>query len=283
MRFPLNARIRTEERCRRRGFTLIELLVVVAIIAMLISILLPALSKARNKAKDSVDCSNLHQLGLATLYYVDDNDDRLPYILGSRTADDDTPTNAPFYQYHQIFNFWPYMKDLDIFICPRARGENSVKRYDHEEDDRASYYTVLKADDLYIAAYQGRWWPAIDPTEYPGPEVDPLYTEYWFNDWGAGAGGGRIPQISGNSISKIPLPQFAVIMCDGVWETVNPRHDGGGHFLFLDGHVDHVGRLSYLDPEGATTDHTPKDYDAFGNRPFYAWGLTREGFDALPN
>ena len=55
------------------SFTLIELLVVIAIIAILAAMLLPALSAARERARSSNCLSNLKNLGLAGLMYMDAN------------------------------------------------------------------------------------------------------------------------------------------------------------------------------------------------------------------
>jgi len=66
----------------RRGFTLIELLVVIAIIAILAALLFPVFSQARAKARQAHCLSNMHQISIAILQYVQDYDEQFPCGLG---------------------------------------------------------------------------------------------------------------------------------------------------------------------------------------------------------
>ncbi|MHC4064950.1 MAG: type II secretion system protein [Planctomycetota bacterium] len=273
--------------CRQVAFTLVELLVVVSIIALLIAILLPSLKRARSQAKDTVGKSNLHQLGLGIQYYASDNTDRIPWIKGSPGPGDPTPTNFPFFQYHQILHMHRYLKDLQIYVCPRARegpsggrpgglrGPKSVKGYREGNEignkpGPISYYTVLKSDDLFLERH-GELFPAINLFEVP-EKIEHLYTEYWLNDWNEGAGDGTIPSISGNKITRIPHANYAVMMSDAIdW---NPRHSGGtSNFLFVDAHVEAIREHNYFDPRGRANYEDARDKDAFGNRPYWCWGL----------
>jgi len=75
---------------RRRGtpgFTLVELLVVIGIIALLISILLPSLNRARREANTIKCSSNMRQIALAMLTYINDNKGRFPPTLVSPSKD----------------------------------------------------------------------------------------------------------------------------------------------------------------------------------------------------
>ena len=60
------------------GFTLIELLVVIAIISLLVSILLPSLERARALAERVVCMTNVKQIALGFVFYVEDNEGFLP-------------------------------------------------------------------------------------------------------------------------------------------------------------------------------------------------------------
>jgi prepilin-type N-terminal cleavage/methylation domain-containing protein len=65
---------------RKPAFTLIELLVVIAIIAILAAILFPVVAQARDRARMSACMSNMRQIGMALMQYVQDFDETYPYI-----------------------------------------------------------------------------------------------------------------------------------------------------------------------------------------------------------
>src|SRR4030081_1131036 len=75
---PKGSALMRQSRCGRQGFTLIELLVVIAIIAILAAILFPVFAHAREKARQTSCLSNLRQLSMAYLIYLQDNDEVFP-------------------------------------------------------------------------------------------------------------------------------------------------------------------------------------------------------------
>ena len=71
---------------KARGFTLIELLVVIAIIAILAAILFPVFARAREKARSTTCLSNVKQISLGALMYINDYDETMP--MGRYAAPD---------------------------------------------------------------------------------------------------------------------------------------------------------------------------------------------------
>ena len=93
---------------KRKAFTLIELLVVIAIIAILAAILFPVFARARENARRSSCASNLKQIGLGIMQYMQDSDGIYPVQLETN------PT--VYWQY----NVAPYLKSTQIYSCPSA-------------------------------------------------------------------------------------------------------------------------------------------------------------------
>jgi len=101
----------------RRGFTLIELLVVIAIIAILAAILFPVFARARAKARQASCTSNVKQMMLGLMMYVQDYDEKFMYWTTG--IGDANPSSMAWWA-----SVYPYIKNTGVYCCPEANTSN---------------------------------------------------------------------------------------------------------------------------------------------------------------
>lgn len=130
------------------AFTLIELLIVIAIIAILAAILFPVFARARENARRSSCQSNLKQIGIGLLQYIQDFDETLPRHAFGPSGDTAT-SNATNYKWMDAI--FPYVKSEQIFNCPSDSNRSAY--YQQQTGNYGSYginaYGVLDHNPTY--------------------------------------------------------------------------------------------------------------------------------------
>jgi len=215
---------------KRKGFTLIELLVVIAIIAILAAILFPVFAQAREKARAASCLSNMKQIGLAQLMYVQDYDEAFPAVYNDHIVD-----NGVSKRFIWADAIRPYIKSRDIFKCPTG----SPAQIDLTPNDPNSNYP---ADNVQGTRYQmnmvdGWHWPEGTGSNYPmvlakskHPAETAMVQESsnaWWNHW----------HNSNAAWCRTGTAGTDIYLLGVLGETTYPRHSGGTNIIFMDGHA----------------------------------------------
>jgi prepilin-type N-terminal cleavage/methylation domain-containing protein/prepilin-type processing-associated H-X9-DG protein len=178
---------------KKKGFTLIELLVVIAIIAILAAILFPVFAQAREKARQTSCLSNLKQIGLAELQYVQDYDER---FSGSYQ-------NGPNGRVYYPELVYPYTKNAQIFFCPDS---TEADRFNDDASNRQC------TNPNTWSPIPGNTYGANTCNNYGyGP------TDYPYNslDWGNNNFGNQINDQASNKMSVVDQPAQTLLLMDG--------------------------------------------------------------------
>lgn len=217
----------------KNAFTLIELLVVIAIISILAAILFPVFARARESARRASCLSNLKQVGLGVMMYVQDYDERYPAaVQGPMGGPYQTQTKAGWPGVRFAVNgtghlvswmdmIFPYVKNVQLFVCPSQPDTSS--------DSGLSWRTVNAASYTLNGAFSG-----YDNDRY----ARPYNTRNLGNMMAAVQRPSGVIMISEclDAYNNQAVAASYISGPGGVLEYVTPHFDGT-NVTFADGHV----------------------------------------------
>jgi prepilin-type N-terminal cleavage/methylation domain-containing protein/prepilin-type processing-associated H-X9-DG protein len=233
----------------RRAFTLVELLVVIAIVGVLAAILFPVFATAREKAR-ATDClSNLKQLGMATMLYVQDYDEQFVnvvedhegYAFSPLWPQNDYPMPGGgvygWYTIKAIVGVMPgvvtdwgillvdtYSKNQGIFACPD--GTSSGIWHGATATDNSGYCYSNWIADTGVFRH-----PAATLAEIPRPAETVVFfdtgkaTRYVEIEGYNGYPGGSTTTFNPHEC------------CPRCWDDWPTLHSGGHQYVWADGHA----------------------------------------------
>lgn len=205
----------------RRGFTLIELLVVIAIISILAAILFPVFARARENARRASCQSNLKQLALGLMQYVNDNDGRVLLSNG-----DGNFVNATRNQWDSV---QPYVKSTQLLQCPSATNfrdpwapGNEFRRpqygFPYMPTSTTNYICATVETSANVPVPMVDLFPEVSRTCLLGETQSNSDDNYKNYGWA----GGQFQAVA---------PRTGFVWLN--WK----RHFDGANYCFLDGHV----------------------------------------------
>jgi prepilin-type N-terminal cleavage/methylation domain-containing protein/prepilin-type processing-associated H-X9-DG protein len=225
--------MQTTNSRRFYAFTLIEMLTVVAIIGVIAGLLLPAIGNAREKSRRIACASNLHQIGIAMLLYAGDHQNHIPTVENNAN---DPPTNN---WYNALINGG--YATPKVFQCPDDKRQTVLGTPPSYFDRRTPRsYAIVVADsspdtDFWIAGsrltcpYLTNTEVAVVVEYYNGPDNTLIETPD--GNWIRGPSWPKRP--NSKHLSSSPM---------------------AGNYLFLDGHVEWLERLSSVWVTGSRED-----------------------------
>jgi len=259
----------------KKAFTLIELLVVIAIIAILAAILFPVFAQAKLAAKKTNDLSQLKQLGLASLMYSGDYDDKAMAFPYAGTWSTSCPGcgGSTVFTHGEMGQWWsdrlqPYVKNKGIFANPSNTdtlfvdkgywlpGASSATDTDTTHLYRVTYtynQFISHGDDNPVTptAASMAGIPAVADTVLLGP------SQNWFSRSSCQTNG------SGNTVDydwDISTGGFGYELFGAVSSTTpnlqNAGFNAGANFAFADGHAKYA-KLSVGGDKGLGSSGTP--------------------------
>lgn len=257
----------------KRAFTLIELLVVIAIIAILAAILFPVFAQARDKARQTTCLSNMKQIGLGMMQYVQDYDETYPRqkffygpganVVGQLPGDDGPRQDWAGITPHMVIE--PYVKNGyqmmngfaknggkakapagGLWICPSQPWADTWRTYSFHESLFAPYQNGENGNfklDSVTMAQVGSPSALIMMSENGVTDGWNTAGETMSSDWWQHGGEQWPPQFEGaNSGAKYDRdPTRAEVTAGTVdWHfgaLPRYRHNRTANFIFADGHV----------------------------------------------